>query len=119
MYCKLYIHAPSPEAVSQLLEKHFGKAKHIRRDCFFKDFEIMLKRNEEADSKKMSLPSEGFLYYEIIAEAEFYREHIKLTDSILRVLGENGMPATAACDYEQELEEQNITSVRRSVWNIP
>ena len=119
MYCKLYIHAPSPEAVTQLLEKHFGKAEKKRRDCYFRDFEMMLKRNEEADSKKMSLPSEGFLYYEVMAETEFYREHIKLTDSILRLLRENDMPAAAACDYEQELEEQNITSVRRSVWNIP
>lgn len=111
MYCKLYIHAPTPEAVAQLFEKHFDKAEKKRRDYYFKDFEIMLKRNEEADSKKMSQPSEGFLYYEIMAETEFYREHITLTDSILHILRENGMPATAACDYEQDLKERNITSI--------
>ena len=107
MYCKLYIHAPSPETVAALLEKHFGKAEHRRRDHYFKDFEIMLKKNEEADAGNMHLHSCGFLYYEVIAEAEFYSDYIELTDGILRILWKNGMPAAASCDYEQELEEIN------------
>ena len=103
MYCKIYIHSDSEGAVKLVLEEKFGAVQINRSTYYFCGFDISIRSNDEADRNKMRTYPDGFLYYELIAEAELYEDHIKQTDEILRVLWENNMPAVVSCGYEEEL----------------
>ncbi len=86
-----------------MFEKRFGRAVKCGRELNFTAFEMTLKENNEHDRNKLRTYPDGFLYYEITAELEIYEDHIRMTDEILKMLWENGMPAVASCDYEEEL----------------
>ena len=102
MYCRAYIHAPS-EAVVSVLGRHFGTARREHSKCYFREFEIYIRKNDEYDQSRLHTYPDGFLYYETTAEIEIYDDYIRVTDDILRILWENGMPTVVSCDYEDEL----------------
>ncbi|HCJ41301.1 hypothetical protein [uncultured Ruminococcus sp.] len=103
MFCRLYIHGSSVKSAAAQFEKRFGRAVKCGKDHRFAAFEMTLKENNEHDRNKLRTYPDGFLYYEITAELEIYEDHIRMTDEILKMLWENGMPAVASCDYEEEL----------------
>ena len=73
------------------------------RELNFAAFEMTLKENNEHDRNKLRTYPDGFLYYEITAELEIYEDHIRVTDEILEMLWDNGLPAVVSCEYEEEL----------------
>ena len=107
MYCKIYIHCDKAEKIISLMESRFGRAERKISFYYFSSFDITLDRNDESDRKKMNSPTDGFLYYELLAELEIYTDHIRITDEIMRLLHENDIPAVVSCDYEDELEAPN------------
>lgn len=103
MYCKLYMHSASVETVISALESNFGTARNEHSSYFFKDFDISIYKNKEADANRLCTYPDGFLYYELIADMEIYGDHIRITAQILRLLWDHQMPAVVSCDYEDEL----------------
>ena len=104
MYCKLYIHCDSCESVVSVLEEVFGPSeKEVVSTYTFKDFEIHLSKNDEADINKLHIYPDGFLFYEIVGDVDISRDHVRITDRLLRALWQGKMPTVASCDYEEEL----------------
>ena len=103
MYCKLYIHCDSRESVVSALEEIFGAAEEELSTYTFKDFEIYLDENDEADINRLHIYPDGFLFYEIVGDVDISHDYIRITDLILRTLWKRNMPAVVACDYEEEL----------------
>lgn len=91
------------KSAAALFEKKFGRAVKCGREFNFTAFEMTLKANEDHDRNKLRTYPDGFLYYEITAELEIYEDHIRVTDEILEMLWDNGLPAVVSCEYEEEL----------------
>lgn len=106
MYCKLYIHSDTSDAIITTLETQFGYFKKKMSDYTFKEFEAHISVNKESDINKIHIYLDGFLYYKYIVDLEIESEnYIQITDSILRSLWENKMPTVVVCDYEDELND--------------
>lgn len=106
MYCKLYIHSDTSEAILKTLETQFGSFEKKMSDYTFKEFEVHISENKESDINKIHIYPDGFLYYKFIVDLEIKSEnYIQITDLILRLLWKNKMPTVAACDYEDELND--------------
>lgn len=103
VYCKLYIHSSSIESIISIFERQYGAARKEFNNYYFKQLDIHICRNKEADINKLRTYPDGFLYYEIIADVDIYDNHIQITDTILRLLWQNNMPSVVSCDYEGEL----------------
>ena len=111
MYCKLYIHSNSIEAIILALEDIFGLSeKNVISTYAFKDFEVHITKNDEKDIEKIHIYPDGFLFYEYIADIEIKKDYIQITDLILRKLWKNQMPTVCACDYENELNAYVLES---------
>ena len=104
MYCKLYIHCDSRESVVSALEAVFGPSEQgVVSTYTFKDFEIDLHKNDDADINTLHIYPDGFLFYEIVGDVDIFHDHIRITDCILRALWKRNMPTVASCDYEEAL----------------
>ena len=105
MFCRLYMHKPlSREEVLTILEKHFGKAqKRGISDFVFPNFDIMISRNYSYHADKLRMYPDGFLYYELAAEAEVYKDIIPTMNEISKVLWSENIPTVISSDNENEL----------------
>ncbi|SEL40467.1 hypothetical protein [Ruminococcus albus] len=105
MYCRLYMHTDmSREDVVGVLEKRFGRAKKRGiSDYGFGRFDIMIRNNDEFHPDRLRMYPDGFLYYELTAEADVYEDIIPTMDAISKVLWGAGIPTVVSCDEEEEL----------------
>ena len=105
MFCRLYMHTPlSHEEVLTILEKHFGKAqKRGISDFVFPNFDIMIRKNDEFHAEKLRMYPDGFLYYELTAEIEIYKDIIPMMNEISKVLWNENIPTVISSDNENEL----------------
>jgi len=105
LFCRLYMHTSlSREGVLAILEKHFGKAKKLGiSDCSFGGFDIMIRKNDEFHAEKLRMYPDGFLYYELTAEVEIYKDIIPVMNEISKVLWSAGITTVISCDKEEEL----------------
>ena len=94
----------SREGVLAILEKRFGKAKKLGlSDCSFGGFDIMIRKNDEFHAEKLRMYPDGFLYYELTAEAEIYKDIIPMVNEISKALWSEEIPTVISCDKEEEL----------------
>ena len=74
MYCKLYIHSDTSEAILKTLETQFGSFEKKMSDYTFKEFEVHISENKESDINKIHIYPDGFLYYKFIVDLDIKSE---------------------------------------------
>lgn len=96
----------SREDIIRILEIKFKKAEKESLSHYkFKDFDVMLSKNDEYDPNLLRTYPDGFLYYEMTADIDINDEHIPIMNDISKVLWDNGIPAVISCDDEDELNK--------------
>ena len=73
-----------------------------------------VQRSHDRDAARATEFPDGFLYFRHRIEVE--AEHRPLVARLLRLLWDNGIPAVAACDYEDELPERGGYKSRAIPW---
>jgi hypothetical protein len=81
----------------------------VRREV---DAELDVDHSHERDPIAARRFPDGWLYFRYHVEVE-RREHVA---PLLRLLWDNGIPAVAACDYEDELPERGGGKSRNVPW---
>lgn len=96
----------SREGVVGVLEKRFGRAeKRGISDYGFGRFDIMIRNNDEFHPDRLRIYPDGFLYYELTAEVEIYKDIIPTMNEISKVLWNADIPTVISSDNENELND--------------
>jgi hypothetical protein len=111
--CKIYVETTAPlDELLHLLSpalapEHVSKVAGVRT-VHGPQGDLELRKNEEADRSRAGRFPDGFLHFAYALELYFspltrHQERIDLTANLLNLLWSKGLPAVAACDYENDL----------------
>ena len=98
--CDVYVHTHEDrDALAGRLERELGVRLHVER-------------NDDRDEVRAREFPSGFLYFQYVIEAGPQA----LVERLLRALWDAGVPAVAACDYEDDLPEGGGYKSRAIPW---
>ena len=113
LFCKVFVDADIPKeklvklvalAVSGSIER-IGNVTGI---ISVPRSELEIRENEDFHVIRRNEPSDGFLYFRYYIEVDAlpdqqFESQVALVSHLLRSLWAHGLPAVAACDYEDKL----------------
>jgi hypothetical protein len=106
--CKIYVEAElEPDDLAKTLAESLSGAS-LCRTVKTPLCEIDIRMNAEADKARVREFPDGFLFFRYTLEiypspAARREDRVALTATLLRLFWSQGLPAVAACDYEDEL----------------
>jgi hypothetical protein len=123
--CKIYVESDlMPDELATLLAASLGAATldgAVARTLHTPQAEIEVRKNKEANQHRAGEFPDGFLYFRYALEVyasptSQHAEQVALVDRLLNQLWSEGLPAVAACDYENELSRAGGYTNRFVPW---
>jgi hypothetical protein len=113
--CSIYFEAnePSPEIAGWLAERLHGsvETRSTAVEVHTPHAELEIRRNPQVSSGRTGETPNGFLYFARLLEVYFdpqcsLEDRVALVSTVLNTLWSRGLPAVAACDFEDRLPER-------------
>ena len=121
LYCKVYVQTDMSlrDLVMLVTEELNGNVD--RQSVLTSGLELYIDRNEEFDPTMIPVFPDGFLYFRYYLDVfpsstAFQGMHIERIGHLLEALWARGIPAVAACDYEDVLPKKGGYKNRTTPW---
>jgi hypothetical protein len=123
--CRIYVESDlMPDEFARLLAASLGEGTvngAVARTIHTPQAEIDVRKNKEANKPRAAEFPDGFLYFRYALEVHLcptsrHAEQVALVDRLLKILWSQGIPAVAACDYENELPRAGGYNNRSIPW---